>query len=241
MWRSITCKGHRLVSSLFSLLYPSTCPVCKNPSDTIPHAPICSGCWASIERYSGPSCRVCAAPLASEHSRVCGECLQKPPPFSMVLNYGLYSGTLSEAIHLLKFSGVKRLAGPLGKLLSGLPIPGADGIVPVPVTVKTLRERGFNQTLLIAKCLSGRLHIPLKMDILSKTKETRPQIGLGARERAVNLKNSFAVRGRLHKTRLLLIDDVMTTGATARECAKALMKAGAEEVVVITLARSSLT
>ena len=159
----------------------------------------------------------------------------------MVLNYGLYSGTLSEAIHLLKFSGVKRLAGPLGKLLSGLPIPDVDGIVPVPVTVKTLRERGFNQTLLIAKILSGRLHIPLKMDILSKTKETRPQIGLGARERAVNLKNSFAVRGRLHKTRLLLLDDVMTTGATARECAKALMKAGAGEVVVITLARSSLT
>jgi ComF family protein len=159
----------------------------------------------------------------------------------MVLNYGLYSDALSEAIHLLKFSGVKRLARPMARLLAELPIPHMDGIVPVPVTGKTLRERGFNQTLLMAKSLSKHLQIPLKIDILSKTKETRPQIGLGARERAVNLKNSFEVRDRLHKTRLLLVDDVMTTGATARECAKTLMKAGAAEVVVITLARSSLT
>jgi ComF family protein len=136
---------------------------------------------------------------------------------------------------------VKRLAKPLGRLLMELPIPHMDGIVPVPVTGKTLRARGFNQTLLIAKFLSGRLRIPLKMDILFKTKETRPQIGLGARERATNLRNSFKVMDRLHKTRLLLLDDVMTTGATARECAKTLVRAGAEKVVVITLARSSLT
>jgi ComF family protein len=184
---------------------------------------------------------VCAVPLASEHSGVCGECLQKPPPFSIVLNYGLYSGALSEAINLLKFQGVRRLAGPLGELLTGLPIPYMDGIVPVPVTAKTLRERGFNQTLLVAKSLSGHLHIPLKIDVLSKTNETRPQIGLGAVERAVNLKNSFSVKDRLNGSRLLLLDDVMTTGATARECARALMKAGGGEVVVITLARSALT
>ncbi len=116
-----------------------------------------------------------------------------------------------------------------------------DGIIPVPVTGKTLRARGFNQTLLIAKSVSVRLHIPLEMDILFKTRETPPQIGLGARERAVNLRNSFGVKGRLDKTRLLLLDDVMTTGATARECAKVLRKAGAGEVVVITLARSPLT
>jgi len=136
---------------------------------------------------------------------------------------------------------VKRLARSLGKLLIELPIPHMDGIVPVPVTGKTLRERGFNQTLLIAKFLSERLQIPLKMDILFKKKETPPQIGLGAKERAINLKNSFEVRDRLHRTRLLLLDDVMTTGATARECARTLRKAGAEEVVVITLARSPLT
>ncbi len=241
MRRGIKYRGHRLASSLFSLLYPSTCPVCKKPSDTVSYAPICADCWFSIKKYKGPSCRLCAIPLASEHSRVCGDCLRKPPPFSAVLNYGLYSGALSEAIHLLKFTGVKRLARPLGNLLLELPIPRMDGIVPVPVTGRTLRDRGFNQTLLIAKVLSKRLQIPLRMDILFKTRETPPQIGLGAKERAVNLRNSFKARGRLHEMRLLLIDDVMTTGATARECAKTLKKAGADEVMVITLARSPLT
>jgi ComF family protein len=156
----------------------------------------------------------------------------------MVLNFGLYSGVLSEAIHLLKFSGLKRLAKPLGKLLTELPIPSIDGIVPVPVTNRTLRERGFNQALLLSVVLSRQVRIPVYMDILYKKMDTPAQIGLGARERAHNLRNAFAVRGRLRNQRLLLLDDVMTTGATVRECAKTLVKSGAREVVVVTLARS---
>jgi len=156
----------------------------------------------------------------------------------MVLNFGLYSGVLSEAIHLLKFSGLKRLAKPLGKLLTELPIPSIDGIVPVPVTNRTLRERGFNQALLLSVVLSRQVRIPVYMDILYKKMDTPAQIGLGARERAHNLRNAFAVRGRLRNQRLLLLDDGMTTGATVRECAKTLVKSGAREVVVVTLARS---
>jgi ComF family protein len=156
----------------------------------------------------------------------------------MVLNFGLYSGSLSEAIHLLKFSGLKRLAKPLGKLLTELPIPPMDGIVPVPVTSRTLRERGFNQALLLSVVLSRHVRIPVYMDMLYKKRDTPAQIGLGARERARNLKNVFEVRGRLHNPRLLLLDDVMTTGATVKECAKTLVKAGAQEVVAVTLARS---
>ncbi len=183
---------------------------------------------------------ICANPLVSEYSRRCGECLRKAPPFSRVLNYGLYSGALAEAIHLLKFFGVRRLARPLGRLLTELPISEMDGIVPVPVSTRTLRERGFNQTLLLAKSLSRHLRIPVHMNLLFKKKETLPQIGLGAKERAKNLRNSFEVKGRLNRRRLLLLDDVMTTGATARECSRTLMKGGAGEVVVVTLARSSL-
>ncbi len=183
---------------------------------------------------------ICAAPLVSEYSTVCGECLKQPPHFSKVVNFGLYSDALSEAIHLLKFSGLKRLAGPLGKLLTELPIHGMDGIVPVPVTRKTLKERGFNQTLLLSMRVSRHFKIPVHMDVLNKKRDTPPQIGLGAKERINNLKNVFEVKGRINKMRLLLLDDVMTTGATVRECSKALMKAGAEEVVVVTLARSML-
>jgi ComF family protein len=183
---------------------------------------------------------ICASPLVSEHSRRCGECLRHPPPFSKVLNYGLYSGALAEAIHVFKFSGLKRLARPLGKLITELRIPRMDGIVPVPVSSRTLRERGFNQTLLLSRILSRHLAIPLQMNLLLKKRETLPQIGLGAKERGKNLRNAFEVTGKLTGQGIILLDDVMTTGATARECAKTLRKAGAGEVVVVTLARSPL-
>ncbi|HXX81453.1 MAG TPA: double zinc ribbon domain-containing protein, partial [Thermodesulfovibrionales bacterium] len=181
MWNTLISRGRRLASSLFSAVYPSTCPLCTNPSDALLYAPICTRCWESMVRYSGPSCRVCAAPLVSEHSTVCGDCLSHPPPFSSVLNFGLYSGSLSEAIHLLKFSGLKRLAKPLGKLLTELPIPTVDGIVPVPVTKRTLRTRGFNQALLLSVVLSRHIRIPVYMDMLYKKKDTPAQIGLGAK------------------------------------------------------------
>lgn len=232
--------GDRLISRLLSTVYPSTCPSCDNPSDAVRCAPICRNCWGAIKRYTGPSCRICFEPFVSEHSTICGECLGKPPPFSKALSFGLYSGVLLEAIHLLKFSGLRRLAGPLAKLLLELPIPDADGIMPVPVTPKTLRTRGFNQTLLLSVVLSKERNIPVFMDTLHKRRETPPQIGLGAKERAANLKGAFEARGRLDAKRLILLDDVMTTGATARECSKTLIKAGAEEVTVITLARAPL-
>lgn len=230
---------HKLLPHLLSALYPSTCPVCNNPSDNIYYAPVCKECWNNIKRYTGPCCRVCATPLVSEYSDICGECLGHPPPFKEVLNFGIYSEGLSEAIHLLKFSRLKRLAMPLGRLLLELPVPQADGIVPVPVTSKTLRERGFNQTLLLSRIVSRHFGIPLCMDTLYKSRETLPQIGLGAKERLSNLKNVFGVRRDLTGMSLILLDDVMTTGATVKECSKSLKKAGARDVTVLTLARSS--
>ncbi len=166
--------------------------------------------------------------------------MKDEPLFSMVLNYGIYSDTLAEAIHLMKFSGLRRLAQPLGRLLLNLDIPKCDGIVPVPLSKKGLRERGFNQTLLISRVLSKELEIPLYIDMLLKRKDTPPQIGLNAKERIKNLRGAFEVSGKINDLRLLLLDDVMTTGATARECSKTLIKAGAKEVIVITLARSSM-
>lgn len=239
MRNSLGYKIHGLIFSLFSAVYPSVCPECKNPSDTFSCAPLCKGCWQTIMRYSGPACKVCAAPLISEYSTVCAECFSRPPHFSRVIDFGLYSGALSEAIHLLKFSGLRRLAGPLGKFLSELPIDNVDGIVPVPVTKKTLQKRGFNQTLLLSKRIAEHFKIPLRMDILLKERDTLPQTGLGAKERKINVKNAFRVKGEVEGMRLLLLDDVMTTGATVRECSKALHKAGAEEVIVVTLARSA--
>jgi ComF family protein len=179
-------------------------------------------------------------PFSSEYSDICGQCLKKAPPFSKVINYGLYEGALAEAINQLKFHGVKRLSKPLGRFLLSLELPKIDGIIPVPLSIKGLRERGFNQSLLIARVISKEIKVPLLMDILIKKKETPPQIGLSAKERLLNLKNAFEVKGNVDGLRLLLVDDVMTTGATVTECSKVLMKAGAKEVIVLTLARSSM-
>lgn len=139
----------------------------------------------------------------------------------------------------MKFYGLKRLAKSLGSLLAVYDLSGTDGIVPVPLSIKSLSARGFNQSLLIARVISKKLNVPLLMDNLRKIKETPPQIGLSARDRLLNLKNAFEVRGSIQGLRLLLVDDVMTTGATVTECSKVLIKVGAKEVTVLTLARAS--
>lgn len=179
-------------------------------------------------------------PFSSEYVEVCWQCLKKAPPFSKVINYGLYEGLLAVAINHLKFHGLKRLAKPLGRLLLSFDLSEIDGIVPVPLSIKRLRERGFNQSLLIARVISKEIRVPLLMNTLLKKKETPPQTDLSARKRLLNLKNAFEIKGDIRGLRLLLVDDVMTTGATVRECSKELMKAGAKEVIVLTLARASM-
>ncbi len=240
MWLSFKHRTHILKVSLLSLLFPSDCPVCGKKSDSIELWPICSECWNEITRYDGPSCKLCAKPLISEYSHLCWDCISDRPAFSSVKVFGLYSGVLAETINLLKFSGIKRLSRPLAGLLLRLEVPDADIIVPVPMTKKALLERGFNQSLLIAREISIKKGIPIDIDNLQKIRETIPQVGLDAKERMKNLKEAFSVSGDLIKgKKVLLVDDVMTTGTTLRECSKTLLKAGAIEVTGLVLARTS--
>jgi ComF family protein len=164
--------------------------------------------------------------------------MKAPPPFSKIIYYGIYDGALRKAIHLLKFRGIKRLARPIAMLLSELPIPDADGIVPVPLHPKKLREREFNQTALIGRHLARQYGIPLLLDILKKGKATLPQTDVTGKERLKNVKNTFTADKSVTGLRLILLDDVITTGATAYECSKALKKAGAAVITVVALARS---
>jgi ComF family protein len=239
MWNTLSYRNV-LISRFLNILYPSKCPLCGNLTDGFIYSPICSSCWSKIDIYKGPSCEICNLPFSSEYSRVCGQCIKNPPPFSMVISYGLYDGVLAEAINQLKFYNVKRLLKPLGRLLLNFDLPEMDGLVPVPLSIRRLRERGFNQSLLIARVISKNIRIPLLMDTLLKVRETPPQTGLSAKERLLNLKNAFVVKGNVEGLRLFLVDDVMTTGATVTECSKQLLKAGAKEVVVLTLARASM-
>ncbi len=231
-----------LASALLNLIWPSSCPLCKGASDNHRIAPICSDCWARIDRYTGPACRICSEPLGSAHALTCSRCLKAPPPFSRVISYGLHRGPLKEAVNLLKFASARRLAGELARLMaSSLQLPRADCIVPVPLSARGLRRRGFNQTMLIGRHLAWAIGVPLEADLLYKEKETAPQVGLASRERAANLRGAFKTRRSLvGGEKILLLDDVVTTTATARECSKTLLGAGAAEVVVASVSRASV-
>jgi ComF family protein len=232
-----------LISGILNALYPSTCPSCSRRTDNLPFSPFCLSCWSLIERYSGAACSICADPLSSSLSRTCAGCIKDPPPFSRAISFGIYDEVLATAIHALKFRRIKRLHKPLGTLLFQLEIDlcGIDAIVPVPMSPRDLRARGFNQSLLLAKILASETKTPLIIDGLIKKKDTPQQIGLTAKERTANLRGAFSAKKGFKGMTVLLVDDVMTTGATARACSKQLRKAGAGNVVVCALARAAST
>lgn len=238
MWKLQGKIKNKLALSFINLIYPSSCPRCSKTTDNFPYAPICTGCWEGIMRYDGPLCRVCSAPLVSEYASVCGECLKKPPPFSKAIIFGLYKDTLKEAINQFKFLGIKRLGRPLAGLLSSVSVPEADCIIPVPMEKSGLLKRGFNQTLLLSMEVSKTCGMPVEREMLYKKRKTSPQVGLPREERLSNLKGAFGVKGNLKGKNVILLDDVMTTGATVSECSKELIRAGAEGVTVLVLARA---
>jgi ComF family protein len=152
-----------------------------------------------------------------------------------------------EAISRLKYGGLTRLARPLGNLLAEYQDPDFklsenDLVIPVPLHTRRLRERGFNQSLLLARQVSRRRSIPLNFTALQRARQTQPQTQLSGPERRKNVRGAFEVRKReaVKGKRILLIDDVFTTGATVQECAYVLREAGATEVQVLTLARVAL-
>lgn len=163
-----------------------------------------------------------------------------PPAFDAAHCFGYYDGPMVEAIHTLKYKSTRRLASPLGKLLCTLKIDtnGVDAIVPVPMTKATLIKRGFNQTALLGHALARRLGVPLWLDALIKTRETAQQVGLSRTQRAENVKGAFMATGLVKGKNIIIVDDVITTSATMRECALALKRAGASRVTATALARA---
>lgn len=189
----------------------------------------------------------------SGEDHTCGECLQRPKRFRMARAFGVYDEALLDAIHRFKYRGKIQLARPLGTLLAAALLmhwrdDPPDLVVPVPLHPRRLRERGFNQALLLSRGWfrggrSLRSQLPpmaLERDILQRKRWTAPQTGLGRKARLNNIRNAFTVAGRdrIAGKKILLIDDVYTTGATVNECARVLRKAGAARVDALTLART---
>jgi ComF family protein len=181
-----------------------------------------------------------SAPL--DASGVCRLCRSGLTGFQHAWSYGEYDGPLRELIHLFKYRKCYPLAQPLGAMLS-LALPRnieVDAIVPMPMHWFRHWRRGFNQAEKLASVLSRRTGIPLVSDAMSRQKATAPQAGLTGAQRRLNVRGAFAVKRRhlIEGRRVLLVDDVFTTGATAGTCAAVLRRAGAREVSVLTLARA---
>lgn len=230
-----------MFEKVLKILFPESCPVCGKPSTGHNTAPICSGCWEGILQYKGAVCLKCGKPLVSDASITCGDCLKEEPAFKWARSFGIYDGALKKAINLFKYYGIKRLSKPLSELMFKIKMPAVDVVVPVPLSKKKLKQREFNHAALLAKYISIYLGTRVTLNCLVKIKETMPQVGLSAKERGKNVRNAFVAKNNefIKGKNILLVDDVLTTGATIRECSKSLKSAGAGEIYAITLAYSS--
>ncbi len=237
----------RFLRRFLHVVFPTNCRICDKALEDDPVPFFCQHCWNRIEPIRSPSCPRCAHPFASPHAlahspeHLCGPCRKHPPAYHRAWTPYAYQSPLKEAIGLLKYRGKTHMAPALAHLIAQThPSPSnVDVLIAVPLHPNRLREREYNQALLLAHHLGRQWNLPVLIDVLRRTRPTPPQTSLTRRERLKNLRRCFAVAtpSAVEGKTTLLIDDVFTTGTTVNECAKALRKAGAEAVYVQTLAR----
>jgi competence protein ComFC len=236
-----------LAKLLELLLFPSTCRLCRDILDEPGERIVCHACLGRLVPRRGAVCPACGRFLeGSGGDHLCAACLEAPPDYTVHRSCGAYAGTLKEAILLFKYRKFAPLSGPLARFAEdalGAEAPlweGADFLVPVPLHPARRRERGFNQSHLLARDLAGPRRLKVLRVSLVKARNAPAQAGLRAADRERNVVGAYAVRRpeRIRGRVIVLVDDVTTTGATLRECARVLLEAGAKEVRAITLAQA---
>ncbi len=228
----------RGMAGWFNILYPRRCPLCLDILED-ERRQACPACERAARPIQGPRCFMCSAPVV-DGEEYCGACRKHPHVFDAQVSVFAYSDMWKASLERYKFHGAREFAPFYARCMARNAWPyirrwQPDLMLPIPLHKKKERERGFNQSALLCREMSGLLEIPFKEGCLVKTRATRAQKKLDARERRENLKGAFSVTERLDGGRILLIDDVFTTGSTLDAAAACLKENGASAVFALTL------
>ena len=237
----------KFITGLKDIIYPKTCLICKQDlaSNCVDEL-VCVKCWTSIKKNPPPFCHRCGRNLdrKSLADTLCSACLKNRMHFDRAFAPCIYEGPIKDLIHEFKYNNKDYLAATLSSLMVDfireydVPISSMDVIIPVPLHPARLREREFNQAELLARNIAPLFTKIVSTNNLVRLRHTRTQAELEGSDRLINVKDSFAVKmpDLIKGKNILLIDDVMTTGATSSEASRALKSAGANTVFVLTLA-----
>ncbi|HEB69990.1 MAG TPA: ComF family protein [Desulfobulbus sp.] len=232
------------LESIKDLLFPPRCLACDRQLDRYRLPLLCPPCCSRLVTIVSPLCDCCGLPFPSGRDHLCGDCLSEEPPFALARASFYYQPPLVSLILQWKFGHRMTGLASMAALARQSPVladfVSPDVIFPVPLHKRRLRQRGFNQALLLADSCFPRWRNRIVADGLLRTRATVPQVNLDGADRRKNLKGAFALKnpGSIRGKCILLVDDVFTTGSTVRECSRTLQAGGADRVEIFTLARS---
>lgn len=222
---------------MLDLFYPPHCVGCGEMGEWF-----CEDCLSRVVRVRPPFCLRCGSGVEELDGRLCRRCQSTPLQIDHIRSAVVSEGVLREALHAFKYRGVTALAVPLAGLMAehwARHPARADVMVPVPLHKSRLRSRGFNQAAYLARELAMCVDLPLDEEVLVRHRRTAAQVDLGAEQRKQNVREAFRCESNgAVERRVLLIDDVCTTGSTLEACAVALQRGGARSVQALTLARA---
>jgi ComF family protein len=234
------------LNDVSDIIFPPRCLGCAEILHPHSGQLFCPVCREKIKFITDDLCPVCGTifPDSPANGHLCGNCLENKIYFSCARAAVSYETIILHAIHQFKYGNNISVGAMLASFMANFSFPDVDFtgyslIIPVPLHIKRLRQRGFNQSLILARALAKKKKIPVNFSSLKRHKFTLTQTGLNKAERKQNIKGAFEVSDKknIAGKNVILIDDVYTTGATINECAKTLTKAGAQKVTVLTLAR----